>query len=111
MLVPATKHSILRRWLCRNGFALREERLAQVGRRFYAVMAAEYRGQPFEPEGQFCLLGLTKGLEGWRAYLRQQLPKLQKYRLGAPPEERQPIDALLARLEGMLEDTAQSSEV
>ncbi len=108
VLVPATKHSILRRWLCRNGFALREERLAQVGRRFYAVMAAEYSGRPFEPEGEFCLLGLTKGLEGWQAYLRQQLPKLQKYRLGAPLEEQQPIDALLARLKGMLESEPQT---
>ena len=28
VLVPATKHSVLRRWLCRQGFELKEEKLA-----------------------------------------------------------------------------------
>ena len=40
VLVPATKHSILRRWLARRGFALRGETLCQAAGRWYAVMNA-----------------------------------------------------------------------
>ena len=36
VLVPATKHSILRRWLARRGFALRAETLCQAAGRWYA---------------------------------------------------------------------------
>ena len=106
VLVPATKHSILRRWLCRQGFELKEEKLARVGSRWYAVMAAEYTGKPFEPEGRFCLLGLAQGLEGWQEYLKQQLVKLKKFRRGVEqdPALAGPVAALVEELEGLLKE-------
>ena len=104
VLVPATKHSILRRWLRRSGFALAEERLAHANGRWYTVIAAEYTGEAEEPSARFCILGHLEGAEGWQSYLRQQLPKLRKYRIGAPVEEQAPIDRLLAELEELLTD-------
>ena len=106
VLVPATKHSILRRWLCRQGFELKEEKLARVGSRWYAVMAAEYTGKPFEPEGRFCLLGLAQGLEGWQEYLKQQLVKLKKFSRGVAgdPALAGPVAALVEELEGLLKE-------
>ncbi|MBQ5755000.1 MAG: SAM-dependent methyltransferase [Oscillospiraceae bacterium] len=106
ILVPATKHSILRRWLCRQGFELKEEKLARVGSRWYAVMAAEYTGKPFEPEGRFCLLGLAQGLEGWQEYLKQQLVKLKKFSRGVEqdPALAGPVAALVEELEGLLKE-------
>ena len=106
VLVPATKHSILRRWLCREGFALRQESLAQVSGRWYAVMVAEYTGQAFEPTGDFCLMGLTKGQAGWREYLAQQLVKLKKFCRGVQddPTLKGPVEELIARLEAELEE-------
>ena len=106
ILVPATKHSILRRWLCRQGFELKEEKLARVGSRWYAVMAAEYTGRAFEPEGRFCLLGLAQGLEGWQEYLKQQLVKLKKFSRGVAqdPALAGPVAALVEELEGLLRE-------
>ena len=106
ILVPATKHSILRRWLCRQGFELKEEKLAHVAGRWYAVMAAEYTGRAFEPEGRFCLLGLAQGLEGWQEYLKQQLVKLKKFSRGVAgdPALAGPVAALVEELEELLEE-------
>ena len=64
ILVPATKHSILRRWLARRGFALRAETLCQAAGRWYAVMNARYTGEACEPDGLYCLTGLTAGQPG-----------------------------------------------
>ena len=54
VLVPATKHSILRRWLARRGFALRGEtlcqaagRLARTGGRFALVYRPERLAELF----------------------------------------------------------------
>ena len=40
VLVPATKHSVLRRWLVQNGFALRDETLCEAAGRWYTVINA-----------------------------------------------------------------------
>ena len=84
VLVPATKHSILRRWLARRGFALRAETLCQAAGRWYAVMNAQYTGAPSEPDGLYCLTGLTQGQPGCADYYASQNAKLKKYRLGLP---------------------------
>ena len=44
VMVPATRHSELRRWLWEHGFALAADRPVQAAGRWYAVMAAEYTG-------------------------------------------------------------------
>ena len=100
VLVPATKHSILRRWLARRGFALRAETLCQAAGRWYAVMNAQYTGAAREPDGLFCLTGLTNGQPGCSEYYAVQNEKLKKYRLGLPEgEENEAVGKLIAELE------------
>ena len=100
VLVPATKHSILRRWLARSGFALVGETLCQAAGRWYAVMNARFAGTGHEPDGLECLCGKTEGKPGFAAYCAQQNTKLKKYRLGlAPGPEADAVDALIQELE------------
>lgn len=100
VLVPATKHSILRRWLARNGFALVRETLCQASGRWYAVMNARFAGTGHEPDGLECLCGKAEGQPGFAAYCAQQNTKLKKYRLGlAPGPEADAVDALIQELE------------
>ena len=100
VLVPATKHSVLRRWLARRGFALLGETLCQAAGRWYAVMNARYAGTEHEPDGLECLCGKTEGQPGFPAYCTQQNIKLKKYRLGlAPGAEADAVDALIEELE------------
>ena len=102
VLVPATKHSILRRWLARRGFALRAETLCQAAGRWYAVMNAQYTGAAREPDGLFCLTGLTNGQPGCSEYYAVQNEKLKKYRLGLPEgTERDAVGELIAELDAL----------
>lgn len=102
VLVPATKHSILRRWLARRGFALRAETLCQAAGRWYAVMNAQYTGAAHEPDGLFCLTGLTNGQPGCSEYYAVQNEKLKKYRLGLPEgTERDAVGELIAELDAL----------
>ena len=100
VLVPATKHSILRRWLARRGFALRGETLCQAAGRWYAVMNAQYTGDAREPDGLYCLTGLTQGQPGCADYYAVQNAKLKKYRLGLPDgAERDAVGELIAEMD------------
>lgn len=100
VLVPATKHSVLRRWLARRGFALVGETLCQAAGRWYAVMNARYDATEHEPDGLECLCGKTEGQPGFGAYCAQQNVKLKKYRRGLPPgPEADGVDALIQELE------------
>lgn len=100
ILIPATKHALLRQWLLRQGFALVEDRPVMASGRWYAVMAAEYCGCPQEPSGEECLLGGTQGKAGAKEYQQKQMEKLRKYRRGLPDgTERQKVDELLRRLD------------
>ena len=85
--VPATKAPVLRGWLWRQGFALRQETLARAAGRWYTAMCAEYCGAPREP--------------GAAGYLRQTAEKLQKYRRGLSedPAGAAAVDALLRALQ------------
>lgn len=100
VLVPATKHSILRRGLARRGFALREETLCRAAGRLYTVMNARCTGECREPDGLYCLCGKTKGQPEAEAYRAQQLGRLKKYRLGlSPGAEADGVDALIQEME------------
>ena len=102
VLVPATKHSVLRRWLARRGFALAGETLCQAAGRWYAVMNARYTGACREPDGLECLCGLTNGQPGCEDYYAQQNAKLKKYRLGLPAgQEAEAVDVLIKQMEEM----------
>lgn len=103
VLVPATKHSLLRLGLAQRGFALLDETLAYAAGRWYAVMNARFDGDRHTPDAWHCLTGKTPGQPGFASYCAQQRPKLKKYRLGlAPGPEAQAVDALIERLEGNL---------
>lgn len=84
ILIPATRHSDLRRWLWEHGFALVADRPVQAAGRWYAVMAAEYTGEVRQPTFAECLFGNTGAYpegEGYAAWQRAKLPRL---RLGVP---------------------------
>ena len=84
VLVPATRHSELRRWLWEHGFALVEDRPVQAAGRWYAVMAAEYTGEVKTPTFAQCLFGGTGAWPEGGAYAAWQKAKLPRLRLGVP---------------------------
>ena len=84
VMVPATRHSDLRRWLWEHGFALAADRPVQAAGRWYAVMAAEYTGQGKTPTFQECLFGLTGQWPEGEGYAAWQKAKLPRLRLGVP---------------------------
>ena len=45
IMIPATRHDALRRWLWEHGFSFAADRPVQAAGRWYAVMAAEYTGR------------------------------------------------------------------
>lgn len=103
VLVPATKHSLLRRDLARRGFALLDETLCAAAGRWYTVMNARYTGVQREPSGLECLCGRVLGQPGAGAYLAGQSAKLEKYRRGLPPgAEADGVDALMKELGALL---------
>lgn len=100
VLVPATKHSVLRRWLAQNGFATLGETLCEAAGRWYTVLNVRYNGEKREPTGLECLCGKIPSQPGDRAYFAQQNAKLKKYRLGlAPGAEADAVDALIQQME------------
>ena len=84
VMVPATRHSDLRRWLWEHGFALAADRPVQAAGRWYAVMAAEYTGEVKTPTFQECLFGLTGRWPEGEGYAAWQKAKLPRLRLGVP---------------------------
>ncbi len=100
VLVPATKHSLLRRWLAQNGFALAGETLCTAAGRLYAVMDARYTGRAWQPDALWCVCGTLKGQPGAAQYRAGQLAKIQKYRRGlAGGPEADAVDRLIQELE------------
>ena len=98
VMVPATRHSDLRRWLWENGFALVADRPVQAAGRWYAVMAAEYTGEKYEPTFAECLFGKTGEYPEGADYAAWQKAKLPRFRLGVPDETplAEEIDSLLS---------------
>lgn len=97
VMVPATRHSDLRRWLWKNGFKLVADRPVQAAGRWYAVMAAEYTGEKHEPTFTECLFGKTGEYPEGADYAAWQKAKLPRFRLGVPDGTplAEEIDALL----------------
>ena len=84
VLVPATRHSELRRWLWTHGFALVADHPVQAAGRWYAVMAAEYTGEIRQPTFAECLFGRTGEDPAGAGYAAWQKAKLPRLRLGVP---------------------------
>lgn len=99
VMIPATRHSELRRWLWQHGFALVADRPVQAAGRWYAVMAAEYTGECAAPDFAQCLLGKTGEYPEGTGYAAWQKAKLPRLRLGVPDGTplAQEIDALLKK--------------
>ena len=98
VMVPATRHGELRRWLWTHGFALVADRPVQAAGRWYAVMAAEYTGEVHEPAFAECLFGGTGAWPEGAGYAAWQKAKLPRFRLGVPDGSAlaEEIDDLLA---------------
>ena len=99
VMVPATRHSELRRWLWQHGFALVADRPVQAAGRWYAVMAAEYTGEVTEPTFKQCLLGETGHWPEGAGYAAWQRAKLPRMRLGVPDGS-----ALAAEMDAILKE-------
>lgn len=84
ILIPATRHSDLRRWLWEHGFELVADRPVQAAGRWYAVMAAEYTGKVRQPSFEECLFGDTGSWPEGEGYAAWQRAKLPRMRLGVP---------------------------
>ncbi len=101
VLVPATKHDVLRRWLLAQGFALLRDCPVQAAGRWYTVICAEYTGAQV-PAAQITLAqavyGNTQGEAGFAPYAALQRGKLQKVRRSLPDTSplAQEMDALFA---------------
>ena len=101
VLVPATRHELLRRWLARRGFALAADIPVQCAGRWYAVIAADYTGESREPEETWCQLGDTGRHPGGEGYKADRLARWRKRMRGLPDEgERARQLAMIEELEG-----------
>ena len=97
VLVPATRHDELRRWLAAHGFALVVDRPVQAAGRWYAVMAAEYTGKVRTLTFAEALFGCTGAWPEGEAYAAWQCAKLPRMRLGVPDGS-----ALAAEIDALL---------
>ena len=101
VLVPATRHEVLRRWLARRGFALAADIPVQCAGRWYAVIAADYTGEGREPAEGWCQLGDTGRHPGGEGYKADRLIRWRKRLRGMPDEEERARQlAMIEQLEG-----------
>ena len=105
VLVPATKHPVLRAWLYQQGFALVRDVPVQAAGRWYTVLAAECTGTPLPAEALTvarCVYGETGREPDSAAYCAHELVKVQKLRLGLADTDpvAVQIDALTAQAQG-----------
>lgn len=84
VLIPATRHDELRRWLGEHGFRLCCDRPVEAAGRWYAVMAAEYDGVRRTLTLAEALYGQTSQWPEAAGYAAKQLEKLMKLRRGVP---------------------------
>lgn len=101
VLVPATKHAVLRRWLYEKGYVLVRDLPVEAAGRWYAVLAAEPTGVPRAPESislADCVYGKTGAEPGGAAYAALARAKLRRERRGLADgsEAARAVDALLA---------------
>ena len=99
IMIPATRHDALRRWLWEHGFRFVADRPVQAAGRWYAVMAAEYTGETHEPTFAECLFGGTGVWPEGKGYADWQKAKLPRMRLGVPDDS-----ALAAEIDAILKE-------
>lgn len=117
LLQPMTHAPQLRRYLCRAGYEIQEERAAVCGGFVYTVLRAAYTGRQWEPDGLYLAFGAmpdTRGKEALAYLVRQRTAaaaRLDGLRLAASPDgERifqeeellRRMDAVIAKKEALL---------
>ena len=101
ILCAATKTPLLRRELCRRGFALEDETPVVAAGRVYTVLCAGYTGEAREPDGEFCLLGLSAGKPHAARLRDDTAAKLEKQLRGLRGHEHEEALRLLTWLRGL----------
>ena len=103
ILQPMTRAEDLRRWLLKNGFAIRRERLMRDKHHLYPVMAAVYTGVPAEDD-LACYAGFFEAEEG-RPYRQMMAGHLRRradgMRRGGDADEAARLEELAERLSEM----------
>ncbi len=79
ILVPTTRHEMLRRFLCTEGFVMETEVPVLDNKRPYTVMAADYKGEFLPQDEVFYYLGLVPNTKNDAAkiYIKRRLKDLQ----------------------------------
>ncbi|MDL2253345.1 class I SAM-dependent methyltransferase [Ruminococcaceae bacterium OttesenSCG-928-I18] len=105
VLQPTTRASVLRRWLCEEGFALEEERPVLERGRAYTNLSVYSKGQKMVPTERFCEVGLLPRAGGRAAetLLQNRLVDLRN-RLKAPMNaaEKNDLKSLIDEVEACL---------
>lgn len=85
ILVPATKHGVLRDFLYRNGFFVLGETPVRAAGRSYTVLCAEYAGAAHVPDLWECAVGKAAETHSKEAaaYLETVAAHCEKYARGA----------------------------
>lgn len=101
VLVPATKHAVLRTWLAAQGFSLLRDCPVQAAGRWYTVLCAEYTGQTEQLPLAQQVYGKAQGEAHFEEYAALQRAKLKKQRRSLPDTHplAQEMDALFAQAE------------
>lgn len=74
ILQPMTRHSVLRRGMCRLGFEILCEKPAYVKNKAYTVIHAAYTGKCTEISGLYAHIGKQKDI----GYIKAELAKIKK---------------------------------
>ena len=101
ILCAATKTPLLRRELCRRGFTLEDETPVVAAGRVYTVLCAGYTGEAREPDGEFCLVGLSEGKPHAARLRDDTAAKLEKQLRGLRGHDQEEALHLLHWLRGL----------
>ncbi len=103
ILVPATKHPMLRCFLAENGFRLLDETPVCAAEHYYTVMHAVYTGVLQAHDAFWDVTGCAVHGADARGYLRHQAQLLRKQARGASEQERLCLEELAMKVEGRAE--------
>ncbi len=90
VLVPVTKHPVLRKWLLAQGFCLVRDCPVEAAGKWYTVIAAEYTGTKREPKDisiKEMFYGQTQIEENFASYAMRVQKHLKKKLLGLKTDE------------------------
>ena len=110
LLQPMTRAPQLRRYLCRAGYEILEERAAVSAGFAYAVLRAVYTGEQWDPDSLYCAFGAMPNAGGKEAltYLARQrdsaAARLEGLRRAASPDRDRIVreEELLRRMDAVI---------